>query len=149
MTRFLMTAAAILVTASPALADVGDAAAGEKEFRKCKACHTIASDDEVFVRGGKTGPNLYGVIGRTAGTYEDFRYGDSIVELGEQGLVWDVENIQTYMTDPRAFLQEQLDDGGARTKMTFKLTRGQEDMAAYLATFSDDSGEEEGETAED
>lgn len=146
MTRFLITAAALLATATPVLAEVGDASAGEKEFRKCKACHTIASDDEVYVKGGKTGPNLYGVIGRTAGSYEDFRYGDSIVQLGEAGLVWDVENIQVYMTDPAAFLKDELGDGGARTKMTFKLARGQEDMAAYLATFSDEG---EGEEAAD
>ena len=38
---------------------------GEKEFNKCKACHTIqAPDGTDVVKGGKTGPNLYGVVGR-------------------------------------------------------------------------------------
>lgn len=137
MTRFLTMTAAMISLAAPAFADAGDPAAGEKEFRKCKSCHTIASADEVIVRGGRTGPNLYGVIGRQAGTAEDFRYGDSIIAAGEAGLVWDVDNIQVYMTDPKAFLAETLDDAGARSKMTFRLTRNQADVAAYLATFSE------------
>ncbi|WP_010142265.1 c-type cytochrome [Oceanicola sp. S124] len=141
MTRFITMAAASLLLASPAFAE-GDAANGEKEFRKCKACHTIASADEVFVKGGPTGPNLYGVIGRTAGS-TDFRYGTSIVEAGEAGLVFDVDNIQAYMTDPKAFLAEFLDDKGARTKMSFKMRSDQADVAAYLATFSEVSAGDE------
>jgi len=120
---------------APAFAD-GDAATGEKEFSKCKTCHMIASADETIVKGGKTGPNLYGVIGRTAGT-ADFRYGDDIVAAGEAGLVWDVENIAVYMADPRDFLRETLDDKGAKSKMTFKMKKSTEDIAAYLATFSE------------
>ena len=57
---------ALISLALPALAD-GDAANGEKEFRKCKSCHSISSADADLVKGGKTGPNLYGVAGRTAG----------------------------------------------------------------------------------
>ncbi|MBR9762286.1 MAG: c-type cytochrome [Rhodobacteraceae bacterium] len=139
MTRFITMAAATLLLAGPAFAE-GDVANGEKEFRKCKACHTIASADEVFVKGGRTGPNLYGVIGRTAGT-EDFRYGDSLVAAGEAGLVYDVDNIQAYMTDPQAFLAEVLGDSGARSKMTFKMRSDQADVAAYLATFSESSAD--------
>lgn len=61
---------AAIALASQAMAQ--DAANGEKEFRKCKACHTIeAPDGTAVVKGGKTGPNLYGVIGRKAGSEED------------------------------------------------------------------------------
>ncbi|PJE32103.1 cytochrome c [Pseudooceanicola antarcticus] len=143
MTRFFTLAAACLALAGPALAE-GDPAVGEKEFRKCKACHAIASADEVFVRGGPTGPNLYGVIGRTAGT-TDFNYGASIVAAGEAGLVFDVDNIQDYMTDARGFLQTYLDDPKAKTKMTFKMKSKQADVAAYLATFSDAAAEADSE----
>lgn len=133
--KSLLTAPAILLALSlPALA-AGDAEKGEKEFRKCKSCHAISTDEETFVKGGRTGPNLYGVIGRTAGTVEDFRYGDSIVAAGEAGLVWDEENIAAYLQDPKAFLVEHLGDDGAKSKMTFKLRKNSEDVAAYLATF--------------
>lgn len=132
-------AAATLATAGYAdsHAGSGDVAAGEKAFGKCKACHMIQdADGETIMKGGKTGPNLYGLIGRQAGTAEDFKYGDAIVAAGEAGLVWDEENLTEYLEDPTAFLREYLDDGGARSKMSFKLKKGAEDIYAYLASVS-------------
>ena len=143
MKRSLTIAATLIAVAAPAFA-AGDAANGEKEFRKCKSCHQIASADEAIVKGGKTGPNLYGVIGRAAGTAEDFKYGDDLVKAGEAGLVWDEASLAAYIEDPRAFLQETLDDKGAKSKMTFKMKKGGEDVAAYLATFSSAEESEEG-----
>lgn len=136
MTR---TFAAILALsfAAPAFADghsTGDAEAGEKAFNKCKSCHMIVADDGTeIVKGGKTGPNLYGVIGRTAGT-ADFRYGDDLVAAGEAGLVWDEANLAEYTADPRSFLRTTLDDPKAKSRMSFKLKKGGEDVAAYLAS---------------
>ena len=67
--RFSTTAALCLsfvAFAAPALAS-GDAAKGESDFKKCKACHAIVADDGTeIVKGGKVGPNLYGVVGRAA-----------------------------------------------------------------------------------
>lgn len=132
-------AALIAMTcAAPAFADghggSGDAAAGEKTFNRCKSCHMIVDDaGETIVKGGKTGPNLYGVIGRPAGT-TDFNYGADLVKAGEAGLVWDATNIVEYSTDPRKFLQTYLDDKSAKSKMSFKLKKGGEDVAAYLAS---------------
>jgi len=131
MKSLFTASAALLALAAPALA-AGDAAEGEKEFRKCKACHMIQADDGEMI----VGPNLYGVIGRTAGSVEDFKYGDSLVAAGEAGLVWDEENMVPYLEDPKAFLVEQTGDSGARSLMTFRLRKGGEDVAAYLATFS-------------
>ncbi|MBW4708299.1 c-type cytochrome [Roseobacter sp. YSTF-M11] len=136
MTR---TFAAIIAIsfAAPAFADghsTGDAAEGEKTFNKCKSCHMIVADDGTeIVKGGKTGPNLYGVIGRTAGT-ADFRYGDDLVAAGAAGLVWDEANLAEYIADPREFLRTTLDDSKAKSRMSFKLRKGGEDVAAYLAS---------------
>ncbi|PTV95436.1 cytochrome c [Rhodobacter aestuarii] len=125
---------AALALATPALAE-GDVAAGEKEFTKCKTCHSITAPDGTdIVKGGKIGPNLYGVIGRQAGTYPDFKYKDSIVALGESGFVWTEEEIATYMTDPTKFLKEKLDDKKAKSGMTHKQSKKQEDIVAYLAS---------------
>jgi len=130
MKTLLTATAAMLALAAPALAE-GDAAKGEKDFRQCKACHMIQSPDgEMIVRGGRVGPNLYGVIGRTAGSVEDYRYSKDHAALAEEGVVWDEENIVEYMTDPSEFI-------GGRSKMTFKLRKGGENIAAYLATFSE------------
>lgn len=126
---------AAIAAAAPAFAE-GDVAKGEKLFKKCKACHMIVNGDEVIFKGGKTGPNLYGIIGRTAGTYEDFKFGKSLAATGEAGLVWDEEMLAKYVADPKAFLKEYLDDGGAKSKMSFKLKKGGEDIAAYLASIA-------------
>ena len=129
MKTILAASATLIALALPAFAE-GDATQGEKEFNKCKACHMIASDAETIVKGGKTGPNLYGVIGRTMGGVEDFKYSDGLAAKAEAGEVWDEASLAEYIKDPNAFL-------GSRSKMTFKLTKGAEDVAAYLATFSE------------
>jgi cytochrome c len=129
----LIATAALLTLSAPAFA--GDAAKGEKGFNKCKSCHEIvAADGTVIVKGGKTGPNLYGIIGRTAGTVDGFKYGDSIVQAGEGGLVWDEVNFIAYTADPKGFLAETTGDSKAKSKMTFKLSKGAEDIAAYLVS---------------
>lgn len=128
-----LVAAAAVLSALATGAAAGDAAKGEKDFRKCKSCHMIVSDTgETIVKGGKTGPNLYGIVGRQAGTVDGYRYGDSIVAAGEAGLVWDEETFVGYVTDPKKFLSSYLDDAGARSKMSFKLRKGGEDVYAYL-----------------
>ena len=40
-----------------------------------------------------------------------------------------------YIQDPRTFLQDRLGDGAARSRMSFKLRKGAEDVAAYLGSF--------------
>jgi cytochrome c len=133
--KLLITAsAAMLALTVPAFA-AGDAAKGEREFNKCKACHMIQADDGTdIVKGGKNGPNLYGIIGRAAGAQDGFRYGESLVQAGAAGLVWDEENLATYIQDPKAFLVEYNSDPKARSSMSFKLAKGAEDVAAYLAS---------------
>ncbi len=126
-----------LLAAAPA-AHAADAAAGEKTFAKCKSCHMIEGGGETIVRGGKVGPNLYGIVGRQAGSVEDYRYGDSLVEAGEKGLVWDQASLADYITDPRGFLSDYL-GGSARSKMSYKLRSGSEDVSAYLAQFGGES----------
>ncbi|WP_380053174.1 c-type cytochrome [Falsihalocynthiibacter sp. SS001] len=136
----LYTAAlfAALCVTSPALAE-GDIEAGEQAFKKCKACHMIASEDEVLFKGGKTGPNLYGIIGRVMGSQEGFRYGSGLEAANEAGLTWDEEGLAQYVADPRAYVQEVTGDSGAKSKMTFKLKKGGEDVAAFLASVGPES----------
>lgn len=119
--------------AAPAAAQ--DAAAGEKEFRKCAACHAIvAPDGTVVQRGGKTGPNLYGVVGRQAGSQEGFRYKPAIVALGETGFTWDEASIAEYVVDPAGFLKAKLNDTGASSGMAKQNLKNPADVAAFLAT---------------
>lgn len=134
MTRILTASLALLALAAPAFA-AGDAAKGEADFKKCKACHMIVADDGTEIqKGGKTGPNLFGVIGRKVASVEGFKYGDSIAAVGAKGVVWDEALLAAYVADPGKWLKEQTGDAAAKSKMTFKLAKGGEDMAAYLAS---------------
>jgi len=138
---FSILAAATMAT--PVLADdhaSGDAEAGEKTFRQCKACHMIADDDgNNIVRGGRVGPNLYGVVGRAAGSVEDFRYSGLLETAGEQGLEWDEESFVGYVQDPTGWLQDYTGEDG-RGKMSYQV-RKEEDAVnvwAYLASVGPD-----------
>jgi cytochrome c len=140
-----LTLAAILALMSaPAFAEshaAGDAAAGEEIFnRNCVTCHVIvnAAGEELAGRGAETGPNLYGVIGRTPGTYPEFEYGDDMIAYGATGVVWEEEAFLAYVQDPTDFLRTILDDRRARGKMAFQL-RDAADAAnvyAYLVSVS-------------
>ncbi len=110
---------------SPALAQ-GDAANGEKVFNKCKACHTVEEGKN------KVGPTLYNVIGRRAGSLEDFRYSSAMKEYGAAGQVWNEETLKAYLEAPKKVVEG--------TKMAFvglKKPEDRDDIVAYLKQFSD------------
>ena len=140
--KFLTLLAATTI-ATPVLADdhaSGDPEAGEKAFRQCKACHMIVDDEgNNIVRGGRVGPNLYGIVGSTAGSVEDFRYSGLLETAGEQGLAWDKESFVAYVQDPTGWLKEYTGEDG-RGKMSYRV-RKEEDAVnvwAYLASVGPD-----------
>lgn len=141
----LVTAFLAGIVAIPAYAGghaSGDAEAGEKAFRQCKACHMIVdAEGTEIMKGGKTGPNLYALPGRTAGT-EDFKYKKSIVEAGEGGLVWDEASFVAYVQDPTAYLKEVTGDSKARSGMAFKVRKEEDavNLWAYIASVSPEPG---------
>ena len=139
------TGAALSLTGA-ALAE-GDAAVGEKLFKKCRSCHTISNGDEVIFKGGKTGPNLYAIIGRIAGS-TDFKYSKSMIAAGEGGLIWTEELIAEFVANPTAFLKTANDDSKAKSKMSIKLKKGGADVAAYLASVSPVMEEEAPESSD-
>lgn len=122
----------IVILAAPAFvslvagsAAAQDAAAGEKVFVRCKACH-IADEDK-----NKIGPSLLGVIGRTAGTHAGYQYSKPMVEAGQGGLVWDDASLTTYLQNPKAMVKG--------TKMAFVGLKKDDEIAdviAYLKQFS-------------
>jgi cytochrome c len=114
--------AADTAAADPAYSDVAataDAAAGEKIFGKCKACHKI--DDT-----NATGPHLNGVVGRARGTVDGFGYSDAMKSKNDP---WTPENLYVFLKSPKA------DVPG--TKMGFAGLPNPQDRAnviAYLET---------------
>lgn len=131
--KSLMIAACLAAVSLPAFA--ADPANGEKLFNQCKSCHSIIKPDgTAVVKGGKIGPDLWGVVGRAAGSEADYKYGDSLKEAGASGAVWDEAALAAWVADPTAWLNGKLGKTDAKTKMTFKLKSGGEDVAAWLAT---------------
>lgn len=134
---FAMTAAALTMGLSTTTAIAGDAAAGEREWRGCRSCHGIVADDgTVIQRGGRTGPNLYGLPGQAVAGVEGFRYGDALVAYGATGAVWTEELFVEYVQDPTAFLRTHLEDNSVRSRMNYRMRSGAEDMWAYLESVS-------------
>ncbi|MFN7024824.1 MAG: c-type cytochrome [Pseudorhizobium sp.] len=122
----VMVGAVSLLVASAGHGLAQDAAAGEKVFAKCKACHVVDADTN------KIGPSLKGVVGRTAGTHEGFRYSPAMVAAGEGGIVWNDETLAAYLRDPKGYIKGN--------KMAFVGLKKDDELAnviAYLKQFSE------------
>jgi cytochrome c len=115
MTTLSLAAAVLLGTAGPAFAD-GDAAAGEKVFRKCQACHVVQEGVN------RVGPSLYGIIGRDAGTVDGFRYSKA---MAESGITWTEDQISAYLEDPRGVVKG--------TRMAFAGLKDEQDRLDVIA----------------
>ncbi len=114
----------LALTAGMALAE-GDAAKGEKVFRKCQACHMVGDEAE-----NRVGPVLNGIVGREIAAVEDFDYSDALKELAAADGTWTPEELAAFLEKPRDFAKG--------TKMSFAGLRKEEeraDVIAYLATF--------------
>jgi cytochrome c len=73
-------------------APAANIANGKALFSRCAACHTAD-------KGGPNGlgPNLYGVIGRKAGSKKDFSYSAA---MRNSGIVWTNQKLDAYITHP-------------------------------------------------
>ena len=110
----LVTAAAGILMALPAQA--GDAKAGEKVFRKCKACHYVDKEKK------KSGPHLVNIVGRAAGSVDGFKYSKA---MKSSGLTWDEATLAEFLKKPKAYLKG--------TKMAFAGLRKDKDIDDVIA----------------
>jgi len=125
ITKIAPLATLLAALAMPVLAADGDAAKGEKVFKKCKACHMVGEGAK-----NRTGPMLTGVIGDPAGQNPDFKYSKALLEAAEGGLVWDEASLSEFLTKPKTFMKG--------TKMSFPGLKKEADvnnLLAYLETF--------------
>jgi cytochrome c len=120
----VLTVLAVTGFAGAAFAE-GDAAAGEKVFKKCKACHAVGDGAK-----NKVGPMLNGIVGNEIASVDGFKYSKAFKAKKEEGLVWTVEVLDEYLTKPKAYIKG--------TKMGFaglKKEQQREDVIAYLNSF--------------
>ena len=106
-----------------ALLAMGDMAHGEKVFKKCTACHMIAADGK-----NKIGPNLWGVIGRKAGSISDYKYSKAMVAYAKE---WTFEEMNSYLIKPQAYIKG--------TKMAFAGLRKEKDRASVILYLNQNS----------
>jgi cytochrome c len=122
--RSCLIASAILL-GFVSTAQAQDAAAGEKSFAVCRACHQIGPGAKIAV-----GPVLNGVVGRKAGTFPDYTYSPA---NKDSGLTWTPEELDKYLTNPQAVVPH--------TKMIFpgiKDAQKRKDVIAFLQQFNAD-----------
>ncbi|ACI92159.1 cytochrome c2 [Afipia carboxidovorans OM5] len=118
-----------LASASISQAQAQDAAAGEKVFAACKACHQIGETAKNGV-----GPELNGLIGRKAGSVAGYNYSAA---NKNSGLTWDEATFREYIKDPKAKVPG--------TKMIYAGLKDQkktDDLVAFLKQF-DASGKKQ------
>merc|ERR1712137_583898 len=103
----------------------GDVKKGAKLFKsKCAQCHTANE-------GGltKQGPNLYGILGRPAGSKEGFPYSEG---NKTSGITWSSKHMMAYLIAPQKYI--------VGTKMVFAGIKKEKERAylvAYLETLTE------------
>src|SRR5712672_180478 len=119
MKRFALAVVATIALLSPAVAQSGDAARGQQDFRACAPCHSLALDRNM------TGPSLADLWGRKAGGLSSFeRYSEA---LKASGIIWDDRSLDGWLTDPDRMVPDN--------EMPFngiKDTRVRADLLAFL-----------------
>jgi cytochrome c len=104
------------------VAEAGDPEKGKSVFEQCAACHSLGDP------GDYDGPMLKGVIGRKAGSLEDYRYSAA---MKRSDVTWDATNLDKYVTDPQAFIP------GNRMAFAGISDKAQrDDLIAYLQAAS-------------
>ncbi len=89
---------------------------GEKIFKKCAACHSIAKGG-----GNKIGPALYNVLGRQIGSLEDYKYSKSMASYGKK---WTAEEMNGFLIRPKDWIKG--------TKMAFAGLKDPKERAAVI-----------------
>lgn len=110
------------LAAAFAAADVG---AGEKVFRKCKACHKLEEGEN------GVGPSLYGVVGRKIRSIEGYSYSDAL----PADKTWTPANLSAFLAKPR--------DWAPGTKMSFAGLGDIQDRADVIAYLNEADGSPE------
>ena len=92
------------------------AADGEKIFKKCLSCHSIAKEGK-----NKIGPKLFGILGRQAGSISDYKYSKA---MAAHGKTWSFDEMNSFLIKPKDWIKG--------TKMSFAGLKNAKDRAAVI-----------------
>ena len=121
----LLPAALTLALLSTSLASAADPDKGKAIFEQCAACHSLDGT------GDYDGPTLKGIIGRKAGSLEDYRYSAA---MKRSDVTWDAATLDKYVADPQAFIP------GNRMAFAGITEQAQrDDLIAYLTVATKDA----------
>lgn len=98
----------------------GDAKKGEVVFQRCAICHNAAKG-----AGSKVGPDLWGVVGRKAGTEPNFYYSPA---MKNSNIVWTNDRLEAYVENPAKVVP------GNRMAFAGLPDKDADDLVAYLDT---------------
>ena len=119
----IICSTALFVLSGSQVFAAGDVAAGEKVFKKCKACHVVNKEQN------RTGPHIVNLFGRAAGSVEGYKKYSKAMK--SSGIVWDEETLDAYLKAPKKYVKG--------TRMAFAGLKKDADRAnviAYMKTFS-------------
>ncbi len=102
---------------------IGDIAHGEKQFKKCKACHSIKQDG-----GNKIGPKLWNVMFRKVGSIVDYKYSKALLSYGKE---WTWEEMNGFLIKPSAWIKGN--------KMGFAGLKSEKDRASVILYLNQNS----------
>jgi len=120
-TRFV-AAVAVLLCAGAGTVQAADAAKGEAAFvRQCAICHTIDKGGD-----NRLGPNLFGIVGRRAGTVQGFKYTNAFRNTAT--FEWTEGLLGPWIALPAVMVP-----GTAMATFPGVSDRDKDDIVAYLA----------------
>lgn len=123
---FVVLGSAILFAATSASrVRAADIEKGKAAFEQCAACHSLDGS------GDYDGPSLKGIIGRKAGSLEDYRYSAA---MKRSDVTWDAATLDKYVTDPQAFIP-----GNRMAFAGIADTTQRDDLIAFLAVATADA----------
>lgn len=86
----------------------------------CTVCHSVQKGVV-----GMMGPNLFGVVGRAAGSLEGFSYSKAMKDRAKP---WDSDSIQAFITQPQSYVP-----GTYMPFMGMDSAEGRAEVACYLS----------------
>ncbi|MEM7666273.1 MAG: c-type cytochrome [Pseudomonadota bacterium] len=82
--------------ASAAAGATTDLVGAGAAFAVCSGCHVVEAG-----AASTAGPNLYGVVGRAAGSLDDYAYSDA---LAGSEITWDIAELDRFLANPAGYV---------------------------------------------